>query len=76
MRSLIVILAFIGASYAFVDMRSDSTFQAIVLPLCVVLGLIALALWFVGWLYQRGANQRAQHDSGGFWSGDGGDGGC
>ena len=76
MRALIVILAFTGASYAYVDMRSESTFESVVLPLFVVLGFIALALWFVGWLYRRGVDQRAGRESGGaYWDGDAGDGG-
>ena len=73
-RSLIVILAFIGLTYAGVDLHSESTFDSVVLPLAVVLGFIALAIWFVGWLYQRGANQRtSRFDQGGFFDSDAGD---
>jgi hypothetical protein len=43
MRALIVIVGFIGFSYAYVDMQSESTFASVLLPLFVVLGFIALA---------------------------------
>ena len=75
MRALIIIVGFIGFSYAYVDMQSESIFASVVLPLFVVLGFIALALWCVGWMYNCGVNQRARrHGGGGFWDGDAG--GC
>ena len=77
MRAFIIIVAFISFSFAYVDLQSESAFASVVLPLFVVLGFIALAVWCVGLMYKRGVNQRGRHDGGGyFWDSDAGNGGC
>ena len=71
MKSLITILLGLYGSWHFTDLASDSSLQKVLAPLGVVVFFIALAMWLV---LKAGFGAQAQR-SGGFFSGDGGDGG-
>jgi hypothetical protein len=57
-KSLVVILAIVGASLHYGDLESDSVLYSILLPLASAISLIALAIWFVMLLYRRGIGQK------------------
>lgn len=72
-KSLVVLVALLAASFYWTDIESENAFFSVFLPLADFLLLCALGLWFV----QRGAGQRIDRsggDGGFFGGGDGG--GC
>lgn len=79
MKSLLIIIAGIAASWHFTDIESESMFSGVLAPIGVGIFLASFLVWVVMFLHGRGIGQTISHngDSGGFGGfGDGGGGDC
>jgi hypothetical protein len=77
MKTWIITLTILYFSWEYTDVRSESAFQSVLLPLiCIVLGLYIFLklLAKLGFLHGGGSSGGGSSDGGGFYGGDGG--GC
>lgn len=73
-KSLVLIVALLAASFYWTDIESDNAFFSVFLPLIDVLLLCALGMWFV--LHGGGRRMDGSGTGGGFFDGGGDGGGC
>jgi hypothetical protein len=84
LKSLIIIVTTGAVSFAFTDVKSDSAFLSLMLPVVVLLSAIALAIWVVLLVHRSGIDQHVDGRNGDIHApiapddflgpGDGGDG--
>jgi hypothetical protein len=81
-KSLLIIVLIGGSAFVYTDIDSPSAIYSGVVPLMVLLALVALAVWFVLFIYRLSTTQTATSDGGAaggfgdFDRGGGGDAGC
>lgn len=68
LRAFIIIVITAGASYAFTDLDSSSTFLSVVLPVLLLVSVILFALWTALFMCKIGIDrdecmQKAQNDA-------------
>jgi len=83
-KALFYIVATAGMAYAFTDLKSDSAFLSIILPIVFALSFIAFALWVALFINKTGLDKQdgiqkvennapvSPNDLGGSGGGDGG----